>query len=112
MDWPTLPQPRREGYVEEAPDNVVRSTVDTGAAKVRRRSTAAPRKLSLTYLLTQTEIATLDYFYVTTSQSGSLSFNFTHPRTNAIVVARFLKPPKYSEFDLYAIASVELELLA
>lgn len=112
IDWPTtLPVPRQEGYSESPPNNTIRSRIDSGAAKVRRRFTAGVRQLTVAYALTQTEVGYLDTFYVTTSKSGSLAFNYTHPRTGATVEARFLEPPVYSDFNWLALATVKLEVL-
>lgn len=111
-DWPTtLPNPLSEGYSETPPNIILRTEMDSGIAKIRRRYTAGVRQLSLSWLLTKTQVGTVDTFYVTTTLYGSLSFNITNPRTGTAVVARFKAPPDYSAVDINGRVSVKLEIL-
>jgi hypothetical protein len=86
--------------------------MEQGPAKVRRRFTAGVRNLGFELLLTVSELATLDTFFNTTTYGGSLSFDYTHPRTLASVTARFTSSPQYVAIDKdnYSV-SVELEVL-
>ena len=95
--WPaTLPQsPLVEGYSEETPDLVVRTSMDEGPAKIRRRFTANVRNITHNYLLTQAQVATLDTFFVTTLAGGALTFTFINPRTAATDTYRFRSQPTY-----------------
>lgn len=112
ITWPsTLPQPEQSGYGEQAPNSTIRTEMDAGPVKMRRRYTAAPRLFSLTYHLTAAEVATLDAFYVTTSRSGSLEFNWVNPRTLAACTARFVDAPRYSAVGHEADVSVQIEVL-
>lgn len=112
ITWPSsLPGPLQDGYGEAPPDTTVRTKMDAGPDKIRRRYTAAPRPFSLRFHLTRDEVATLDAFYVTTSRSGSLRFNWTHPRTGAACEARFLSAPKYAPDGPEASAAVEIEVM-
>ena len=95
--WPaTVPTDVLQGsYSESPPDNLLRSSMDTGPDKVRRRSTAGPRPISWTILMTTTELGYFETFYVTTLVGGSLTFNFTMPRTGSSGELRFTSPPQY-----------------
>jgi len=97
-DWPTtLPAaPLAEGFNEMMPDVVLRTDMDTGPAKLRRRTTAEVSALQVAYLLSATETALLDDFYMNTLGGGTLSFNYTHPRTAEAVTCRFARPPSYA----------------
>lgn len=111
--WPaTLPAPIINSLKESPPDNTIRSQMDKGPAKVRRRTTANVRPLSFTLRLTPAQVATLDTFYNTTTFSGADEFDYTHPRTSAAVTARFVNPPEYSELEgvLYN-CSISLEIM-
>ncbi len=104
--WPAgLPQsPLIAGFEEEVPDIALRTEMDSGPDKLRRRFTASVRPMKYPLILTKAEVATLDTFYVATLQAGTLSFTHTHPRTAAAISIRFTKPPKYQPFkdDLWS----------
>lgn len=111
--WPaTLPAPALNTLSETPPDNVIRTKMDKGPDKVRRRTTANIRPISFTLILTPTQTATLDTFYDTTTFSGADEFDYTHPRTGDAVKARFVEPPQYSENEgvLYN-CSISLEIM-
>lgn len=113
--WPsTLPQRvLSEGYQEIAPDMVLRSEMDAGPAKVRRRFTAAVRTVRCQIALTSAQVATLDSFYVGTLAGGSLTIDWVHPRTQAATTFRMRQPPQYTAESGGSswIAQLELEIL-
>jgi hypothetical protein len=112
--WPfTLPaSPLVDGFRETLPDTVLRSPMDQGPAKLRRRTTAGTGALSLTYLLTRTEVDTLMDFFNSTLAGGALSFDFTHPVSGADLSCRFRQMPAWAPVNSeYFRAAVELEVL-
>ncbi len=113
INWPSsLPTaPLQDGYKEIPADNTIRSKMDIGPDKVRRRSTSGVAKLSVSYRLTQAQVSDLDTFYRTTTFAGTAEWNYTHPRTGAAIVVRFASPPSYSAFDFEAMATLELEVM-
>ncbi len=114
VDWPiTLPtNPLSDGYSETLDDNTIRTKMETGPDKIRRRSTASSRKIGVAYLLSKTQTATLDDFYLNTLESGSLGFNYTHPRTGVLETARFISVPEYrSQNGEYFRVALQLEIL-
>lgn len=97
--WPgSLPAaPQGDSYQEQAPNTVVRSPMDAGPQKVRRRFTAGVRPFTFTWLLTKAQVATLDTFYNSTLSGGSLTFDgLNHPRTGTATTWRFTMPPTYT----------------
>lgn len=111
--WPaTLPAPALSSLSESPPNNTIRSQMDKGPDKVRRRTTANVRPISFNLMLTPAQVETLDTFYHTTTFSGADSFDYTHPRTEAACTARFVQPPQYTEREgvVYSV-SVALEIL-
>ncbi len=108
----TLPAPLLGTFSESPPDNIIRTSMDTGYAKIRRRTTAKARDLSYSLMLTAAQVTTLDTFYVTTTNSGADEFTYSHPRTGASHKARFTAPPQYQNVDkdIYS-ASVSIEIL-
>lgn len=111
--WPTsLPQrPLIEGYQETPPNVLLRTQMDAGPAKVRRRFTAGVRIYSVAYLLTSTQLTTLDSFFVSDCKHGSVSFTWPHPRTGANITVRFLEPPQYSSADQHWRVTCKFEEL-
>lgn len=111
--WPaTLPAPSINSFQETPPDNLIRSNMDKGPAKVRRRTTANVRPIQFTLMLTEAQVAILDTFFNTTVFGGAEEFDYTHPRTGDAVSARFVSPPQYMEKEgvVYG-ASISLEIM-
>lgn len=75
--WP-LPQyrPLLEGYSESPGVNVIRTDMDAGPAKMRRRYTAVPRPVTACVMVAKSEVATLRAFYTSTLKSGTLPFDW------------------------------------
>lgn len=112
--WPeTLPQtPLQDGWQETLADNVLRTEMEQGPPKLRRRGRAASGKMTVQYLLTRTDCETLDAFYQTVLSGGVLPFVFPHPRRNAHIAARFAAPPDYAAVNGdYFRARLSLEVL-
>ena len=111
--WPTtLPAPAISTLQESPPNNTIRTAMDKGPEKIRRRTTANIRPISFNMVLTAAEIQILDDFYDGDTFSGSESFDYTHPRTGVACTARFVSPPQYSEHEGAAYyAAVQLEIL-
>ncbi|MBU6475063.1 MAG: hypothetical protein KGL10_09665 [Alphaproteobacteria bacterium] len=112
--WPsTLPAaPLAKNFQEIAPATVIRTDMDTGPAKVRQRTTAGVGELQATYFLSAAQTETLDDFYATTLAGGALGFDYTHPRTGALLTCRFVSPPEYTAVNgAYYEAAVALEVL-
>jgi hypothetical protein len=119
MEWPaTLPQYLPvSGYQEQPPDTTLRTSMDAGPAKLRRRYTANVRNITATLMLSEAQLRTLDAFYVTDTRGGSLPFDWVHPRyagesPSYPVTMRFIKQPSYAavEPDYYS-AQLELEIM-
>ena len=91
--WPLgLPaRPLIPGFEETFPDIMLRTEVDAGVAKARRRFTAAARPITAPYRLSDSEVTTLDAFYLST---GAQPFDWVHPRTLTTVSVRFTGPPR------------------
>lgn len=117
--WPgTLPPTLLvDGFVETPPETVLRTEMDSGPAKVRRRYTANVRPLSGSLILTASQVAILDDFLLTTLEGGSKPFDWTHPRTSAAITTRFVSRPgepgmSYEPYDKDNwIARLRLEIL-
>ena len=96
--WPaSLPQtPLAEGYNERAPDTVIRSPMEAGPPRLRRRFTAGVRNIECQLRLTPAQLDTLDAFFGSTVAGGALPFDWKHPRNGTAVTFRFVEPPGYT----------------
>lgn len=84
-----------QGYKETGADNQLRSNMDVGPAKVRRRTTTQVRTIVGSFFLTPAQYATFKTFYETDTAYGTLPFDFTDPHGNANEY-RFVSPPVYT----------------
>lgn len=92
--WPTtLPEfVLREGFREGFKDLVIRSKMDTGASKRRRRFSDGPEEHKFPLFLTSAELDIFKEFYETELASGALSFQKIHPRTEVLETWAFTGP--------------------
>jgi hypothetical protein len=113
--WPaSLPQlVAVEGYEESPPETALRTEMDAGPAKVRRRFTAGVRPITAQLDLDAAQVETLDQFYVTTLAGGALRFDWVDPRNQAAVELRFVRPPVYrpAGSDAAWTAFLQLEVM-
>jgi hypothetical protein len=70
--WPSsLPQrPTVGGYLERFADTVLRTAMEAGAAKTRRRFTAAPRQIEVTFRVNAAQAAIFKSFFEETTAGG------------------------------------------
>ena len=96
--WPpSLPAEALLAGLEETPPELrLRTAMDAGPAKVRRRFTAGVRVFSVSLLLTRAQVQTFDEFLLTTVEGGSLPFTWKHPRTGNPIDFRFVELPRYA----------------
>jgi hypothetical protein len=107
-----LPQHPETGYEDMQPDVVLRSQMDTGPAKSRRRFTAGPRPMKFQIYLQGTEVDTFVTFMETTLVGGAKAFDWVHPRTGAAATYRLTKPYvlRHGAGPIH-VATLELEIL-
>jgi len=96
--WPAPLQQclNQSGWQYNAEDTNVRTNVETGPKKVRRRYTR-PDHLMQGIIWVHRDLYTLlDDLYTLTLQNGTLAFNFAHPITGVNSIWRFEETIKYS----------------
>ena len=96
-DWPIAPFPQvpeRAGYSEDEVDNVIRSQMGYGPAKLRQRTTAVLNNSTQVFTLTDADKATFEAFYAT---NKSIAFNWNNTLGLGTQSYRFLAPPRYQE---------------
>lgn len=109
--WPAAFCPLAGSFQESPPNNVIRTNMDRGPDKVRRRTTANVRPLTFKLSLTPAQVNELDDFYNNETYGGADEFDYTHPRTGAPYKARFVSPPSYQDRGRRYEASIQLELM-
>lgn len=93
IKWPgDIKQCFRLDYSEDQQSVVIRSPVDVGPHKVRRRYTKAVVGIAAVIVLDKDELAKFRAFYNTTLQGGVLPFEVTLPTKTAPEDVRFLQP--------------------
>jgi hypothetical protein len=106
--WPATLLITRDNYSESVPKTVIRSNMDVGPDKVRKRSSAQVRTVSFKLFLTDVLLQTFDDFFVA---NEALVFDFTDPRTNTAKRARFTESPTYNLKDTMWDVGVKIEYL-
>lgn len=111
--WPaTLPQQfLRDGFEGTSADNIIASSVSTGPAKTRRRTTAAVRPLSGTMIMTSAQLATFRAFVSTTIAERSRPFTFPDPYGGSDLLVRMVEPFKDAPNVLDWRVTITLEVL-
>lgn len=114
--WPTtLPQRPLSSYSETSGVLVLRTSPDSGPAKLRRRG-QRPDTMDVQFNMSSDQIEILRSFIQDTLQ-GVTRFGFTHPRTLNIVEVRIIPESGGSMFNTSYIApdywqvSLKLEVL-
>jgi len=92
----SLPQKAFMSATDERQTATIRSNMEAGAPKVRKLFTAAVRNLKVKMILTGTQRATFDTFFITTIGEGSGSFTIPDPVDDSTITVRFRKPPSWS----------------
>jgi len=78
-----------EGLSKQPQSNVIRTAMDAGPKKARRRYTARTFKFSGKQIFNMAELAVFEQFYQFVLADGVLRFNFTDPTTLEIAEFRF-----------------------
>ncbi|MCC7494192.1 MAG: hypothetical protein IT204_17670 [Fimbriimonadaceae bacterium] len=112
--WPVgLPQRMNaSGFTETLPDLALRTEMDAGPRKARRRFTTGPSAIEGAVTLRAGQPALLEAFYRDTTAGGTLPFDWTHPRTGTLKTFRFTAPPAFVPVagDVWR-ATLKLEVL-
>jgi len=108
----TLPAPRIDSLQETPADLLLRTKMDSGVDKVRKKFSFGADQLSYIIRLTLEQRNTLMTFYKTTVSSGAATFDYTNPITGEAVTARFVKAPapKLSGHKMYD-ANIDIEII-
>lgn len=100
-DWPvSLPQSLPLNVQETSVDGRIRSEMDAGQPKVRRRYTAEVKHYQIDgsrFVLDEAQRDDLEDFYITTLKLGTLQFTWDEPWSGAGArTFRFVERPQYT----------------
>lgn len=112
--WPDgLPSaPLRDGYSESQASAVIRTDMDAGPARVRRRTSAHVTDITARYLFNDAQMDTFMAFFNQDAGAGAVIFAMPHPRTGETVSARFRTPPQARALQRgYSFVDVSLEIM-
>jgi len=108
--WPeTLPSTLlMEGLSAKRNSSVIRTQMDAGPKKARRRYTASTKTFTGRMILDDGQRSVLDQFYHTALADGVLRFNFTDPQT--LEVAEFRFAGDYTENSTDGLFEIQMSL--
>jgi len=111
--WPeTLPQePLIEEFTGTIQDTVIRTSMDAGPEKMRRRFTATSEYYAVSWVMTKTQFTTFRDFFTNTIAGGSEEFEMNHPITGETALVRFRKPYRFVPIGAHWKVSAEIEVL-
>ena len=96
--WPgSIPQNvNLGGFGLEVGETLIRTEMETGPTKVRRRFTDSVDAVACSMWLTLAQYTTFRNFYDVTLNGGAERFEFTDPITEVLTEYRFKTPPHVS----------------
>jgi hypothetical protein len=93
--WPAiLPQGFLRGFSVKPQDSVLRTQMDVGPDKLRRRVTYSGLDVTGEIICSQAQVEALELFYLETTRSGTTYFTMATPHTDRTYEARFSEPPE------------------
>jgi len=103
VPWPTAnsfpPKAYAISHVEHPERARIRTKMDTGPAKIRKRFTAAPEEFDVEVRVNKAQLGTWhEDFWLNTSLAdyGCEEITWLHPRLNTEAVFRFVTEPEYN----------------
>ncbi|MEQ1901853.1 MAG: hypothetical protein ABL866_14115 [Devosia sp.] len=95
--WPaSLPRCALRGKQRSPAPNVIAFGTEVGPGKVRRRSTARIRRMTLPFLLTRAEVPIFEAFFEDDLKDGALEFSMNDPVTGDGATWRFATDNPYA----------------
>jgi hypothetical protein len=106
--WPEKFKILRDNFQDSLGDRTIRSSMDIGPAKIRRRTILTVSNVSFSMMLNQEDYEEFKEFYYNNDVGV---FDFQRPDSNKIVQARFGSAPSASMNETLWLVNVNLEIL-
>jgi hypothetical protein len=106
--WPTTLPDCAEQWTEKDRESLIRTPMETGPPKVRRRFTAPMREFTVTMTLRNDQVQPLRDFYDIDCAQGVNSHYFIHPYLQTQQAFRFMAPPQINSVTALS-ASVQMQ---
>lgn len=100
--WPTTLPACAEAWEETDQPVTVRTNMDAGQPKVRRRFTRTLRSVRVSFTMNFSQAMALRDFFEVDTQGGVLEHQFRHPFRNVVENFRFIEAPKISNLGALA----------
>lgn len=98
------------GFTQQNKPVLIRSEVDVGLPKVRRRYTRPFQLVTGSIKADKNQVNTFNTFFDTTLQGGLLWFEFNDPFTGSLASYRFIDPPVITPItEKWFLISMNLE---
>lgn len=96
--WPSadVPETQAIGVKDWKDEALIKSQMDNGSFKARRRTRLPRRFISWKWELSGQERKDLETFYDTTLQNGALAFNMEDPLEESVLAWRFTSRPTFT----------------
>jgi hypothetical protein len=114
ITWPELLPSGllEEGFTKQPQSNVIRTTMDAGPKKARRRYTARSVNFSGRQVFDKTELAVFEQFYHVVLADGVRRFNFTDPITLETAEFRFTADYVTTAIDGHFAVAMQMERMS
>jgi len=100
-----------EGFSKQPQSNVIRTTMDSGPKKARRRYTARTVKYSGKQVFDEAELMVFEQFYHNVLADGVLRFNFADPVSGELGEFRFTADYVAAAIEGHFEVSMQMERL-
>lgn len=90
--WPTSLSQCPQSWSESPRDSLIRTEIDIGLSKVRRRYTAVITDVSVSLTMKLADYQTFLNWYATTLKQGLEPFTYKDPATGTVKTYRFREP--------------------
>lgn len=96
--WPNdLPQKQFLDIKDKRQKGTIRTEMDTGPKKVRKRFSAAVRRVSVKMILDGDQKNSFDDFFIDTLDEGAKKFDWEDPSDDTTVEMRFISYPGFKQ---------------
>jgi hypothetical protein len=99
----------KSSYQAKRQDGTLRTDMETGLPKVRRRFTAVVKSFEGSIIMTQAELTTFESWFDNVIGFGALTFMFPHPITQVSTEMRFIGSYKEAQDEDTMDFEVQLE---